>query len=170
MLVSGMSYALVTQDMLWASMTACWAWPEGSIFVDPEALAAWLGLYMGVTPKWAHFILEPYTHCHTQGCYYSPIVQDAYNQLQVHQHPPLLTTRGMPTVSSFTPTVRLAARLSYPPGTSTQPPATPASSTAVLDIHWPLSHRCTLAPRLMGGHPSHATCHHPSPYGGGWWH
>ena len=73
MLVGGMSYALVTPDTLQASMTAHWTWPEGSIITDPDALAAWFGMYMGVTPTWAHFILEPYAHRRTQGCYYSPI-------------------------------------------------------------------------------------------------
>ena len=141
MLVGGMSYASVIPDMLQVSMTACWAWPEGSVIADPEALAAWLGMYVGVTPTQAHFILEPYAHRRTQGCYYSPIVQDVYNRLQVHQHPPLSTTRAMPTASSFAPMVGLAARLSYPLGTTIQPPGIPASSAAVLT---------STGPSLMG--------------------
>ena len=60
--MGGMSYASVTLDTLWVSMTSCWTWPNGSITVDPEPLAVWLGLYVGVTPQWAHFILEPYAH------------------------------------------------------------------------------------------------------------
>ena len=76
-LVGGMSYASVTPDTLRVSMTAHWTWPEGSVVADPEALAAWLGMYAGVTPTWAHFTLEPYAYCRSQGCYYSPIAQDA---------------------------------------------------------------------------------------------
>ena len=121
MLVGGMLYASVTPDTLQVSMTARWAWPKGSIIVDPEALVAWLGMFAGVTPMWAHFILELYAHCHTQGCYHSPIAQDTYNQLQVRQCPPLPTTRGMPMASSFTPVVGLAARLSYPLGQPSSP-------------------------------------------------
>ena len=102
-----MLYASVIPDMLRVSMTAHWTWPEGSIVVDPEALAAWLGMYAGVMPMWVHFTLEPYAHCRTQGCYYSPIVQDAYNWLQAHQRPLLPTTRGMPMASSFAPAVGL---------------------------------------------------------------
>ena len=127
-----MSYALVTLDMLRASVTAHWTWPEGSIVVDPEALAAWLGMYAGVTPMRAHFTLEPYAHHHAQGCYYSPIVQDAYNQLQACQHPLLPTTGGMPTASSFAPAVGLAVRLSYPLRTTIQPSATSVSSAAAV--------------------------------------
>ena len=131
-MVGGTSYASVTADMLQVSMTVHWAWPEGSIVANPQALVAWLGMYMGVTPMQAHFILEPYAHHHAQGCYYSPIAQDVYNQLQACQRPLLPTTAGMPTASSFAPVVGLAARLSYPLGTTVQPPAIPASSTAVL--------------------------------------
>ena len=123
-LVGGMLYALVTPDTLQVSVTACWTWPEGSVVVDPEALAAWLGMYVGVTPMWAHFTLEPYAHRHAQGCYYSPIEQDAYNQLQACQCPPLPTIGGMPTAPSFAPAIGLAARLSYPLGTTIHPPAT----------------------------------------------
>ena len=108
-----MSYALVTLDMLHASVTAYWVWPEGSVITDPEALAAWLGMYVGVTPTWAHFILELYVHHRAQGCYYSPIVQDAYNQLQACQRPLLPTTRGMPMASSFTVRATLRRGHSY---------------------------------------------------------
>ena len=38
MLVGGMLYASVTPDMLRVSVTAHWAWPEGSVITDPEAL------------------------------------------------------------------------------------------------------------------------------------
>ena len=48
-LVGGMSYASVTPDTLQASVTARWTWPEGAVVMDPEALAAWLGMYAGVT-------------------------------------------------------------------------------------------------------------------------
>ena len=129
-LVSGMLYASVTPDMLQASVTACWTWPEGSIIADPEALAAWLGMYAGVTPTRVHFTLEPYAHRCAQDCYYSPIAQDVYNRLQACQCPPLPTTGGMPTASSFAPMVGLAARLSYPLGTTVQPPTAAVSSTA----------------------------------------
>ena len=131
-LVGGMSYASVTPDTLQASVTACWTWPEGSVVVDPEALAAWLGMYVGVTPTWAHFTFEPYAHCHAQGCYYSPIAQDAYNQLQARQRPLLPTTGGMPMAPSFAAMIRLAVSLSYPLGTTIRPPATSASSATVL--------------------------------------
>ena len=67
-MVGGMLYALVTPDTLQASVTARWAWPEGSVVMDPEALVVWLGMYAGVTPTWAHFILEPYVHHCAQGC------------------------------------------------------------------------------------------------------
>ena len=130
--VGGMLYALVTLDMLQASMTACWAWPEGSVIMYPEALAVWFRMYAGVTPTWAHFTLEPYVHRHAQGCYYSPIAQDMYNWLQARQHPPLPTTGGIPTASSFTPAVGLAARLSYPLGTTIQPPTASGSSATAM--------------------------------------
>ena len=169
-LVGGMSYASVTPDMLQESMTACWTWPEGSIVADPEALAAWLGMYVGVTPMQAHFTLEPYTHHRAQGCYYSPIVQDMYNQLQVHQHPLLPTTGGMPAAPSFAPAIGLAVRLSYPLGTTIQPPAASASSATDYspNIHWPLSHSHALPPHLVGGHTSRAARYCPCPHGGGW--
>ena len=129
-LVGGMSYASVTPDTLRASVTVRWTWQEGSVVTDPEALVAWLGMYAGVTPTQAHFILEPYAHHRAQGCYHSPIAQDAYNRLQARQRPPLPTAGGMPTASSFAPMVRLAARLSYPLGTTVQTPAAAASSAA----------------------------------------
>ena len=169
-MIGGMSYALVTLGTLQASMTACWVWPEGSVIPDPNALAAWLGMYVGVTPMQAHFILEPYAHHHAQGCYYSPIAQDAYNRLQAHQHPLPPTTRGMPMAPSFTPAVGLAGRLSYPPGTTIQYPVTPVFSTAALMSTGPFSHGCTLPFCLTGGHLSHMICHRPSPYGGIWCH
>ena len=131
-LVGGMSYASVTPDTLQVSVTACWTWQEGSIVADPEALAAWLGMYAGVTPMRAHFILEPYAHRHVQGCYYSPIAQDTYNRLQACQRPLLPTAGGMPMASSFTPAVGLAARLSYPLGSTVQTPAATASSAAAM--------------------------------------
>ena len=158
---------LVTLDTLRASVTARWTWPEGSIVTNPEAIVAWVGMYAGVTPTQAHFTLEPYAHRHAQGCYYSPIAQDAYNQLQARQCPLLTTTGGMPTASLFTPAVRLAARLSYPLGTTVQPP-TASVKHCSHDIHWPLSHGCAFPPCLVGGHAPHTACLCLCPHGGGW--
>ena len=163
-LVGGMSYASVTPDMLQVSVTACWTWPEGPVVMDPEALAAWLGMYAGVTPTWAHFTLEPYAHCHAQGCYHSSIAKEAYNWLQAHQHPLLPTTGGMPMASSFAPTVGLAVRLSYPLGTTIQPHAASASSTAATTSTGPPSHGRVFPPHLAGG----VACLCPHPHGGGW--
>ena len=122
-----------------------------------------VGNVWGVTPMWAHFTLELYAHHRAQGCYYSPIVQDMYNWLQAHQCPLLPTTGGMPTASSFAPAVGLAARLSYPLGTTIQPPtAAVSSATATTSTGSPVvGTRSPLVLRVASPPAQPASAHTP---------
>jgi len=118
-------------DTLQALVTQQWTWQGDSASVDINFLTKWLGLFRGITPEWAHFILKPYVLCQSKGCYHSTISQDMFNWMQSWRRLMLLPPMGGAlSSSSFAPLIGLAAQLSYLAGHPAQPTTLLVSSNA----------------------------------------